>query len=241
MNLEHDNLSGGRESLTRLAADIKSWGRALGFDEVGIGYRALRRRGGSGCLAGGRLPWADGLYVQTRGQAFQARGPGAGYPAGDFGACRICRMPRMRWRCWMTLPGLRVVLYALGRDYHKVLRARLQRLADRSPRPRPMPRVSSIRRRSWRWPSPRRRAWAGGQAHPAAVPAGGVVLLSGEIYTDLLLPVDAAPTPTAEVAAPASPACLTGAIVAPYRVDARRCISYLTIELKERSRRCSAR
>ncbi len=123
--------------------------------------------------------------------------------------------------------------YALGRDYHKVLRQRLERLAQRIGAE-----VGPFNYRVFTDSAPvmevelARRAglgWRGKHTLLLDREAGSWFFL-GEIYTDLPLPVDA---PVAEHCGTCSrciEACPTGAIVAPYLLDARRCISYLTIE-----------
>jgi epoxyqueuosine reductase len=180
MNFEHDNLSGGQENLTRLAADIKSWGRALGFDEVGITDTGLSaaEAGLAAWLEAGCHGQMDYMYKHgLKRSRPEALVPGTRRVI----SARMSYLPDAEDALAVLDDPARAYVsrYALGRDYHKVLRARLQRLPTGSP-PCPMrPGFSSIRRRSWRSPSPRRRAGLAGQAHPAAVPAGGVVLLSG--------------------------------------------------------------
>ncbi|WP_411190436.1 tRNA epoxyqueuosine(34) reductase QueG [Paraburkholderia sp. B3] len=148
-----------------------------------------------------------------------------------------------------------VSIYARGRDYHKVLRARLQQLADRIEAE-----IGAFGHRVFTDSAPvlevelAQKAgigWRGKHTLLLQRDAGSLFFL-GEIYVDLPLPTDAetagsivADSPAAR--APAVPetagahcgsctrcigACPTGAITGPYRVDARRCISYLTIELK---------
>ena len=129
--------------------------------------------------------------------------------------------------------------YALGRDYHKVVRARLQGLASRIEE-----QIGAFGYRVYCDSAPvlevelARRAGLGWRGkHTLLIePRRGSTFFLGTLYTDLPLPV---PVPASK--APADhcgscvrciDACPTGAIVAPYRVDARRCISYLTIELK---------
>ena len=124
--------------------------------------------------------------------------------------------------------------YALGRDYHKVLRRRLQQLADRIEA-----KVGPFGYRAFVDSAPvlekplAQKAglgWIGKHTNLLARDAGSWFFL-GELYTDLPLPVD----PPGEEHCGRCRACLdicpTQAIVAPYRLDARRCISYLTIEL----------
>src|SRR5271167_260148 len=124
--------------------------------------------------------------------------------------------------------------YALGRDYHKLLRARLQKLCDRIQEA-----VGPFGHRVFTDSAPvlekalARNAglgWIGKHTNLIDRNAGSYFFL-GEIYLDLKLPVDAASSAHCGTCSACMPACPTGAIVAPYRLDARRCISYLTIEL----------
>jgi epoxyqueuosine reductase len=126
-----------------------------------------------------------------------------------------------------------VARYALGRDYHKLMRARLQQLADRIADD-----VGTFGYRVFVDSAPvleralARNAglgWIGKNACLIDRDTGSWFFL-GEIYTDLPLPVDAPASAHCGTCARCMPACPTGAIVAPGRVDARRCISYLTIE-----------
>ena len=131
-------------------------------------------------------------------------------------------------------PGEAVVsLYARGRDYHKVLRARLQKLADRI-----AAEVGPFGHRVFTDSAPVLEAelatrsglgWRGKHTLVLSREAGSMFFL-GELFVDFALP------PTDPVSAHCGQcsaclqACPTQAIVAPYRLDARRCISYLTIE-----------
>jgi epoxyqueuosine reductase len=124
--------------------------------------------------------------------------------------------------------------YALGRDYHKVLRRRLQRLTERLAAvvgdfgyrvfvdsapvmEKPIARNAGL-------------GWIGKHTNLINRHAGSWFFL-GEIYTDLPLPVDAPATDHCGSCTACMDVCPTGAIVAPYLLDARLCISYLTIEL----------
>ncbi len=129
-----------------------------------------------------------------------------------------------------------VSVYARGRDYHKVLRARLQQLAERIAQE-----VGPFGYRVFTDSAPvmevelAQRAglgWRGKHTLLLHRDAGSMFFL-GEIYTDLPLPVDEPTTAHCGECRACIDICPTQAIVAPYRLDARRCISYLTIELKD--------
>ena len=125
--------------------------------------------------------------------------------------------------------------YALGRDYHRVMRPALQRLAERI-----AARIGPFGYRAFVDSGPvlekplARNAglgWIGKHTNLIARDAGSWFFL-GEIYTDLPLPLDAPQAEHCGSCRACLDVCPTQAIVAPYTVDARRCISYLTIELK---------
>ncbi|HEY5559235.1 MAG TPA: tRNA epoxyqueuosine(34) reductase QueG [Steroidobacteraceae bacterium] len=126
-----------------------------------------------------------------------------------------------------------VARYALGRDYHKILRGRLKQLAlrleaeigpfgyrafvDSAPvMEKPLARNAGL-------------GWIGKHTNLINERAGSLFML-GELFTDLPLPVDSAAKDRCGSCSACLPACPTGAITAPYQLDARRCISYLTIE-----------
>jgi epoxyqueuosine reductase len=124
--------------------------------------------------------------------------------------------------------------YALGRDYHKVLRNALQGLSDDI-----VARVGPMGYRVFVDSGPvleralARNAglgWIGKHTNLIARDAGSYFFI-GEILTDLPLPVDEPATAHCGTCSACIPACPTGAITAPNQLDARRCISYLTIEL----------
>ena len=125
--------------------------------------------------------------------------------------------------------------YALGRDYHKVLRKRLQQLANRI--------EEAIGPHGYRvfvdsapvlekaLAEKAGLGWIGKHSNLLDRKAGSWFFL-GEIYTDIPLPADRPLKNHCGDCTACIDACPTGAIVAPYRVDARKCISYLTIELR---------
>ena len=126
--------------------------------------------------------------------------------------------------------------YALGRDYHKVMRNRLQALADRI-----QSIVGPFGYRAFSDSAPvlekplARNAglgWIGKHTNLINKNAGSWFFL-GELYTDLPLPVDVPATDHCGTCSRCIEACPTGAITGPYQLDARLCISYLTIELHD--------
>ena len=126
-----------------------------------------------------------------------------------------------------------VARYALGRDYHKLMRQRLQKLADRIAEE-----IGPFGHRVFVDSAPvleRALARNGGLGwigkHTCLIDRdGGSWFFLGEVYVDLPLPVDAPATAHCGTCTRCIDICPTGAITAPYRLDARRCISYLTIE-----------
>ena len=126
-----------------------------------------------------------------------------------------------------------VARYALGRDYHKVVRARLAMLAERLESE-----IGPFGYRAFVDSAPvmekplARNAglgWIGKHTNLINERAGSLFML-GELFTDLPLPPDAPAKDRCGSCSACIPACPTGAITAPYQLDARRCISYLTIE-----------
>ncbi len=126
-----------------------------------------------------------------------------------------------------------VSIYARGRDYHKVMRQRLQKLSDRL-----AAEVGPLGYRVFTDSAPVLEAelaarsgqgWRGKHTLVLSRSAGSMSFL-GEIFVDMALPASAATTAHCGSCRACLDACPTQAIVAPYRLDARRCISYLTIE-----------
>ncbi|OYU00629.1 MAG: tRNA epoxyqueuosine(34) reductase QueG [Burkholderiales bacterium PBB1] len=139
----------------------------------------------------------------------------------------------IEWQRLRTPGQATVSVYARGRDYHKVLRQRLQALADRIAAAigpfgyrvftdsAPVLEVELATRSG--------PGWRGKHTLALHRDAGSMFFL-GEIYLDLPLPVTLPADAHCGSCSACIDVCPTQAIVAPYRLDARRCISYLTIE-----------
>jgi len=220
-----------------LARDIKRWGEALGFQRVGIAdcdLSAAETR---------LLDWlgsgfhGDMDYMARHG--VKRSRPGELLPGTlRVIAARMDYLPpgaRDSWDVLRDSASAYVSRYALGRDYHRVMRRRLQQLADRI-----SSEVGEFNYRAFTDSAPVMEValaekaglgWRGKHTLLLERDAGSYFFL-GEIYTDLPLPVDDAAGEHCGTCEHCIAACPTGAIVGPYRLDARRCISYLTIEHK---------
>ncbi len=231
------------EQLVALAQSIKDWGQELGFADVRIADADL------GAADAGLQQWlAAGFHGQMDYMA--AHGSKRARPAELVpGTVRVISarmdyLPRDTADDWRAQEGLRqqdpsqavVSVYARGRDYHKVLRARLQQLASRIAE-----HVGPFGYRAFTDSAPVMEVeiaqqaglgWRGKHTLLLNRDAGSMFFL-GEIYTDLPLPVDEAVGAHCGECRACIDVCPTQAIVAPYRLDARRCISYLTIELRD--------
>jgi epoxyqueuosine reductase len=226
--------AGGETDWTALAASIRDWSRELGFQKLGI--------------TGIELPedeqrlqeWLDRGWHGT--MDWMARhGSKRSRPAELVpGTLRVISV-RMDYLTDGTAMDevladgrlAYVSRYALGRDYHKVLRGRLQALADRI-----ASHIGPFGHRVFVDSAPvlekplARNAglgWVGKHTNLIDAKTGSWFFL-GEIYTDLPLPVDARASDHCGTCTRCITACPTAAIVAPYQLDARLCVSYLTIE-----------
>jgi len=221
--------------LVALAAQVKDWGRELGFQKVGIAAVDLpdddRRL----------MAWLEAGRQGEMG--YMARhGTKRARPAELVpGTLRVISARMDYWpaaadpAAVLADPALGYVSrYALGRDYHKLVRPRLARLADRLATA-----VGADGYRAFTDSAPvlekalARNAglgWIGKHTNLLDRRDGSWFFL-GEVFTDLPLPVDAPVTAHCGSCTACLEACPTRAIVAPYELDARRCISYLTIEL----------
>ena len=217
-----------------LAADITRWARDLGFASIGIADTELSEAEDhlQRWLGAGRH--GDMAYMARHGTA-RSR-PGELVP----GTIRVISA-RMDYRpeaandaaVLADSERAYVARYALGRDYHKVMRARLAKLVERIAGA-----VGPFGYRVFTDSAPVLEValaakaglgWRGKHTLLLTREAGSYFFL-GEIYTDLPLPLSPATTSHCGTCEACITACPTGAIVAPYELDARRCISYLTIE-----------
>jgi epoxyqueuosine reductase len=220
--------------LARLAADIKTIGRELGFQKIGVSGIDLGadERHLEQWLAAGRHGTME--YMRKHGRK---RSRPDELVAGTVRviSARMSYWPRRARdaRSVLDTPKLGYVArYALGRDYHKVLRRRLARLAVAIER-----RAGKFGYRAFVDSAPvlekalARDAglgWVG--KHTNLLDRDGSWFLLGELYTDLPLPIDHPVSDHCGSCRACLDVCPTQAIVAPYQLDARRCISYLTIE-----------
>lgn len=220
--------------LATLTRDIKAWGKALGFGAIGISDVNL------GTAENGLAAWlAAGFHGEMHYMAkhgVKRARPDEMIP----GTVRVIAA-RLDYKPALAAPDVEspqpasISHYALGRDYHKVMRGKLRQLAAKI-----QAHVEGGHYRVFTDSAPvleveiAKKAglgWRGKHTLLLSRDAGSWFFL-GEIYTDLPLPADA-PTDThcGECRA-CIDVCPTQAIIAPYRLDARRCISYLTIEHK---------
>jgi epoxyqueuosine reductase len=227
----------GTPDFTALAAQIKDWGRELGFQQLGISGVELPEDEQRllAWLEAGRH--GEMGYMQehgTRRSRPQELVPGTlrvisarmdYWPADAADAEELLEKPERAY----------VARYALGRDYHKLLRSRLQKLADRI-----QGEIGAFGYRAFTDSAPvlekalARGAglgWIGKNTTLINKDAGSWFFL-GELFTDLPLPVDEAASDHCGTCRNCMDVCPTAAIVAPYQLDARRCIAYLTIEHK---------
>jgi len=220
-----------------LKSRIESWGFELGFQQIGVSDIDLDE-------AGQRLAEWLGKKFHGAMHYMERHGTKRSRPAELVpGTLRIISV-RMDYlsddpdhaRRLLDHPRAAYISrYALGRDYHKTMRKRLQKLADRI--------VAEVGDHGYRVfvdsapvlekPVAEKAGlgWTGKHTNLINRGAGSWFFL-GELYTDLPLPADDAATAHCGSCRACIDVCPTDAIVAPYQLDARRCISYLTIEFR---------
>ena len=227
------------QDFVALAVAIKAWGRELGFQDIRIADATADM---SQAEAGLREWLNQGHHGEMDYMA--KHGSRRTRPAELVPdtlrviSVRMNNTPPVAKDSWEVMQdGTRAFIsrYALGRDYHKVLRARLQKLADKI--------TAEVGHFNYRvftdsapvmeveWAQKSGLGWRGKHTLLLSRAAGSLFFL-GEVYTDLPLPVDSAADNYCGSCSKCIDICPTQAIIAPYRLDARRCISYLTIEHK---------
>ena len=220
-----------------LKADILAWGRELGFQQLGVSDTDLN-------VAESRLDeWLDKDYHGSMDYMRRHGTKRSRPPELVPGTVRVitARMDYLfdEQRDPRELldhdSAAYVSRYALGRDYHKVLRGRLRALARRIEQ-----RIGEFGYRVFVDSAPVLEkpiaekaglGWIGKHTNLLNKDAGSWFFL-GELYTDLPLPIDEPASGHCGTCTACIDVCPTDAIVAPYELDARRCISYLTIELQ---------
>lgn len=234
------------ESLNKLACQIKQWAKELGFQKSGIADIDLSEadehlknwldKGFHGEMAymakhGDKRSHPE-LLLENTVRVISCR---MNYlPAENINPADLLEQPAQAF----------ISRYALGRDYHKLIRKRLQKLADKIQHELSLLHQSdSSKDFSYRvfvdsapvlekaLAEKAGLGWIGKHTNLLDRDAGSWFFL-GEIYTNLPLPVDPAGDAHCGDCTACIDICPTQAIVAPYVLDARRCISYLTIELK---------
>jgi epoxyqueuosine reductase len=225
---------------SQLLAQLRGWAAALGFSQIGVAAVDLKD------AEAGLLEWlAQGhhggmAYMQRHGLK---RARPAELVPGTLRVitARLDYLPRAGAEQWRDAEWQRIAtpnqaaisVYARGRDYHKVLRARLATLARQLEQA-----VGAYGHRVFTDSAPVLEVelatrsglgWRGKHTLALQRDAGSMYFL-GEIFVDIDLPL----TPPVPAHCGTCQACIdvcpTQAIVGPYRLDARRCISYLTIE-----------
>ena len=221
----------------RLAGDIKRWGRELGFDRLGIASTELDEDETRLVNWLGQGRHGEMRYMERHGTK-RSRAPELLPGTIRIISARMDYLSEAASDPYTVLGDSRrayISRYALGRDYHKVLRRRLRTLASRIEEC-----VGTFGYRAFVDSAPvlekalARNAglgWIGKHTNLLSRDAGSWFFI-GELFTDLPLPLDQPASEHCGTCNACIHACPTGAIVAPYELDARLCISYLTIELR---------
>jgi epoxyqueuosine reductase len=226
--------------LLELWPQIQTWARELGLSQIGVSGIDLSS------AEPGLLAWLDAGFHGSMGY-MAAHGLKRARPAelqpGTVSVitARMDYLPQDTPPDWLAQetarllqPGEAVVsLYARGRDYHKVLRSRLQKLQDRIAQA-----IGPFGHRVFTDSAPVLEAelatrsglgWRGKHTLVLSREAGSMFFL-GELFVDFALPETPAVSAHCGQCTACMDLCPTQAIVGPYKLDARRCISYLTIE-----------
>jgi epoxyqueuosine reductase len=230
----------GDKKSAGLTDSIRRWGMDLGFDAIGFSGTRVNdaEQNLNAWLAAGCHGDMDYMAAHVT-----EKGNKRALPTELLPGTQSIITARMNYRpvaadsSELLADGKRAFIsrYALGRDYHKLLRSRLQKLADRI-----TAEIGGFAYRVFTDSAPVMEVglaqnsglgWRGKHTLLLDREVGSWFFL-GEIYTDLALAADTPVTDHCGTCTACLDACPTRAIVAPWRLDARLCISYLTIELK---------
>ncbi|MEY4562625.1 MAG: tRNA epoxyqueuosine(34) reductase QueG [Pseudomonadota bacterium] len=239
-NHTRDDTEQDGQRLADLVVQVRGWALELGFSQIGVAGVDLSS------AEAGLLAWLNngfhGSMAYMAAHGLKRARPAELVPGTvRVITARMNYLPRDSGADWQAVEWAHlndplqagVSAYARGRDYHKVLRSRLQKLADRLAEA-----VGPFGHRVFTDSAPVLEVelasrsgigWRG--KHTLALHREhGSMFFLGEIYIDFALPLSEAVSPHCGSCTACIDVCPTGAIVAPYQVDARRCISYLTIE-----------
>jgi epoxyqueuosine reductase len=219
---------------------VRAWATELGFSQIGVSGVDLS------AAEPGLLAWlaagSHGSMAYMAAHGLKRARPAELVPGtASVITARMDYLPRAAPDGWQAIEWRRLAdpaqatisVYARGRDYHKVLRARLQALAERIAGA-----VGPFGHRVFTDSAPLLEAelatrsgiaWRGKHTLALHREAGSMFFL-GEICVDLALPPTAPTSAHCGECRACLDVCPTQAIIAPYQLDARRCISYLTIE-----------
>jgi epoxyqueuosine reductase len=232
MPQDHSDISDPEE----LASHIKRWGAELGFQQIGISSADLKQD---------ELRLERWLELGRHGEMSYMSRHGTRRSRPDelipgtisIVSVRLDYLPPRAADSWGIIRDSEAAFvsrYALGRDYHKVMRRRLQKLATRiEEETRPFAYRAFVDSAPVLEKAIAMRAglgWIGKHTNLINSKAGSWFFL-GELYTDLPLPPDETASEHCGSCTACIDVCPTKAIVGPWELDARRCISYLTIEL----------
>lgn len=235
VNVKKPNVS--QQTMQSLKEDIRQWAFQLGFDQIGVSDTSLEEHEAN------LLNWLNqGFHGEM--DYMQKHGSKRSRPEELVpGTVRIISV-RMNYfppharEADAVLNDSKLAYisrYALGRDYHKVMRKRLQKLAENI-----QSQVGEFGYRAFVDSAPVLEkalaskaglGWIGKHTNLLSQQAGSWFFL-GELFTNLPLPVDEAVSNHCGSCQACIDVCPTQAIIAPYQLDARKCISYLTIEHK---------
>jgi epoxyqueuosine reductase len=219
--------------LTALQASIRNWGRELGFSAIGFASVEL------GEAEDELMNWLEAGYhgsmdYMARHGVTRAR-PAELLPGTvSIISARLDYLPTAS-EPWANLADSQrayISRYALGRDYHKLMRNRLQLLGERL-----AAEVGGCSFRAFSDSAPvlevalaRNAALGWRGKHTLLLDRAGSWFFLGELFVDIAFPADAPVAPHCGTCQACIDICPSRAILAPYTLDARRCISYLTIE-----------